>query len=232
MKETSERRKLQRELADHLREKDRAALGLLRAQIKSARVDRRHMVHAARQSCRTARQALKEKQAEERRRLTLEHQVERVTERAACSSGKLDAKTKGLELEAGAKRTLKEERTFQRRIRNADKAPALKVRSSARERLQEDDDAVRANLPAELVPVFDKVRKSIKGSPKRTRTEAFLEWAEENPDEILSVQQAAADRDLRAMLKEQRELGRTVRNTRRYKQSPEALAELLAGVPF
>lgn len=99
MKETSERRKLQRELADHLREKDRAALGLLRAKIKSARVDRKHMVHAARQSCRSARASLQQKQAEERRRLTLEHQVERVTERAACSTGKLDAKTKGLELE-------------------------------------------------------------------------------------------------------------------------------------
>lgn len=228
----ADRKKLQRELAEHLREKDRAALGLLRAQIRQARVERKHMVHIARQSCRTARASLQEKQAEERRRLTLEHQVERVAERSACASGKQSAKAKGIELEQGARRTLKEERVFQRQIRNAGKAPAFKVRSSARERAAEDDDAVRSNLPAELVPVFDKVKKSIKASPRRTRTEAFLEWAEENPDEILSVQQAKADRDLREMLKQQRELGRTVRNTRRYKQTPEELAELLAGVPF
>lgn len=232
MTHAADRRKLQRELAEHLREKDRAALGLLRAQIRNARVERRHMVHVARQSCRSAREGLKEKQAEERRRLTLEHQVERVAERAACSSGKQNAKSKGTELELGAKRTLKEERVFQRQIRNADKAPAFKVRSTARERSAEDDDAVRSNLPAELVPVFDKVRKQIKGSPKRTRTEAFLEWAEENPDEIIAVQQANADKELRAMLKQQRELGRTVRSAGRYKQTPEQLAELLAAVPF
>lgn len=230
MNNAIDRKKLQRELAEHLREKDRAALGLLRAQIKHARVERKHMVHIARTSCRTAREALRDKQAEERRRLVVEHQVERVLGREACETGKRSAKTKGDELEAAAKRTVKEERIYQRRIRAAGKAKP--VRATARERTQEDDDAVRSNLPPELVPVFDKVRKSIKGTPKRTRTEAFLEWAEENPDEILSVQQAQADKDLRDLLKQQREFGRTVRNARRYKQTPEELAELLAGVPF
>ena len=60
----------------------------------------------------------------------------------------------------------------------------------------------------------------------------ILEWAEENPDEVLEVQQAEADRALKELLKQERELGRTMRGARRYKQTPEALAELLAGVPF
>lgn len=227
---TTERRILQKELAEHLREKDRAALGLLRAQIRSARVERRHMVHVARVSCRTALDALRIRQSDERRRLTAEHQVERALGREVCLTGKASAKGKGLELEHTAKRTLKEERAFQREIRNAGKNKPQ--RSTARERAQEDDDAVRSNLPAELVPVFDKHRKSVKGSAKRSRTEAFLEWAEENPDEILAVQQNQADKALRELLKQQRELGRTVRNTRRYKQTPEELAELLAAVPF
>lgn len=106
------------------------------------------------------------------------------------------------------------------------------TRSTARERSQEDDDAVRSNLPAELVPVFNAVGKRIKGSAKKSRTEAFLDWAEENPDEIISVQQANADRELKQMLKEQREQGRNVRDARRYKQSPEELRKLLAAVPF
>ena len=139
---SADRRKLQKELAQHLREKDSAALSLLRAQIKSARVERRH------------------------------------------------------------------------------------------ERTQEDDDAVRSNLPPELVPVFERHRRAFKGSAKRSRTEAFLEWAEENPDEILAVQQAEADKGLRNLLKQQREFGRTVRNARRYKQTPEELAQILAAVPF
>jgi hypothetical protein len=228
----ADRKKLQRELAEDLREKDRAALGLLRAQIKHARVERKGMLRVARQSCHTARAALKERQAVQRAEFVQGQRFERVLERTACSTGKESAKAKGLELELGARRTLKEERALQRQVRRAGKAPTLRARSSARERAQEDDDAVRSNLPPELVPVFDKVSRKIKGSPKRTRTEAFLDWAEENPDEILAVQQSVADKALREMLKQQRELGRTVRSTTRYKQSPEQLAELLAGVPF
>lgn len=225
-----ERKRLQKELAEHLREKDRAALGLLRAQIKSARVERRHMVHVARVSCRTALVSLRARQADERKRLTLEHQAERAEGREVCSTGKVNAKSKGLELEGRAKRTLKEERIFQRQIRNAGKTKPQ--RSTARERSQEDDEAVRSNLPAELVPVFDKHRKAFRDTPKRSRTEAFLEWAEENPDEILAVQQAQADKDLRVLLKQQRELNRTVRSARRYTQGADELEKLLAGVPF
>jgi hypothetical protein len=228
----ADRKKLQRELAEDLREKDRAALGLLRAQIKHARVERRGMLRVARQSCHTARAQLKERQAIQRAEFVQGQRAERVLERSLCSSGKEHAKAKGLELELGARRTLKDERVLQRQVRRAGKAPATKVRSTARERSQEDDDAVRANLPPELVPVFDKVSRKIKGTPKRTRTEAFLDWAEENPDEILAVQQAVADKALRELLKQQRELGRTVRSTTRYKQSPEELEKLLAGVPF
>ncbi|HKY35308.1 MAG TPA: hypothetical protein VJN18_05170 [Polyangiaceae bacterium] len=227
---TADRRKLQRELAEHLRHKDRAALDALRTRIESARVERRQMVRNARQACRTALLSLRERQAAERRRLTLEHHAERDVGRTTCLTGKAQAKEKGLELEHTAKRTLKEERIFQRQIRNAGKKPP--TRSTARERSQEDDDAVRNNLPPELIPVFDKHRRSIKGSARRSRTEQFLEWAEENPDEVLAVQQAEADRALKDLLKEQREFGRTVRSGRRYKQTPEDLAELLAGVPF
>ena len=76
------------------------------------------------------------------------------------------------------------------------------------------------------------MRKKIKGSPKRTRTEAFLEWAEENPEEILAVQEVAAEAYLKKLQKEQREHGKTVRKSGRYSQTPEELAELLAAVPF
>jgi uroporphyrinogen-III synthase len=80
--------------------------------------------------------------------------------------------------------------------------------------------------------VFDKHRRSMKGSARRSRTEAFLEWAAENPDEVLLVQQAEADKALHELLKQERELGRSVRSARRYKKSPAELAKLLADVPF
>jgi dihydroorotate dehydrogenase len=90
---------------------------------------------------------------------------------------------------------------------------------------------VDEKLP-ELRAVFDKVRRTIKGTAKKSRTEAFLDWAEENPEEILAVQQVDADRELKQLLKQQREQGRTVRDARRYKLPPEELAKLLEGVPF
>lgn len=154
-----------------------------------------------------------------------------LAERSACAAGKDSARRTGGELEGRARTEAKDAKTLQRQVRDADRR-SVKARSTARERGQEDDDAVRSNLPPELRPVFDKVRRSIKASGKRSRTEAFLDWAEENPDEILSVQQATADRELKALLKQQREQGRTVRDARRYKLPPEELAKLLEAVPF
>jgi hypothetical protein len=228
---TSERKRLQEELAGYLRDKDRAQLRLLRARINAARVERRGMVHGARMQCREAREALRDAQKLERDAITQRQRLERVEERSACAVGKSRARARGLEQEATARGQYGEARTLARQVRNADKRNVVQ-RSTKRERSQEDDDAVRSNLPAELVPVFDQVAKRIKGNAKRSRTEAFLEWAEENPDEILAVQQAEADAALRALLKEQREHGRTMRKAGRYKQSPEELRQLLAGVPF
>lgn len=221
---------LQRELASHLREKDQASLALLRAKIQGARVERRHRLHAARQSCRGALLSLRERQREERRQLTLTHHAERAQGRATCNSGKQQAREEDLLLEQQAETQYKDERLFQRQMRRAT-TPRVE-RSTVRERKQEDDDAVRNNLPSELIPVFEKHRRAIKGSARRSRTEAFLEWAEENPDEVLQVQQAEADRALHELLKQERELGRNVRDARRYKKSPKELARLLAEVPF
>lgn len=224
------RKRLQRELADHLREKDRAALGLLRAKITSARVERRHRLSAARQTCRSALFALRDRQREERQQLTLTHRAQRDKGRTTCNAGKQQARDEGLLLEQQAQGEYQDERRFQRQMRRAIK-PRVE-RSTVRERRQEEDDAVRNNLPAELVPVFDKHRRVIKGSARRSRTEAFLEWAAENPDEVLLVQQAQADKALQELLKQERELGRSMRAGTRYKKSPAELAKLLEGVPF
>lgn len=232
----NEQKRHQRELAEHLREKDKADLRLLRAQINSARVARRNMLHLARLQCRDARVGLKHRQQDDRLMLRAAHQSEREEAKTACEIGKKHAKTQGAALERTAKRTLKEEREFQRQIREAGRKGASKVRSSARERAAEDDDAVRSNLPAELVPVFNAVARKLKfrATPTRTRTrtEAFLDWAEENPDEILNVQQAQAEKDLKALLKQQRALGGEMRKASRYKGTAAELEQLLAAVPF
>jgi hypothetical protein len=222
---SAERRKHQRELAEHLRQKDREALAALRAKIDAAKAERRVMVRAARETCRTALLSVRERQAAERRRLTLEHQAQREQGRIACATGKTEAKQRGHGLENAAKGEFREGRVFQRQIRRAGKQPP--ERSTARERAQEDDDAVRNSLPPELVPVFDKHRRSFKGSPRRSRTEQFLEWAEENPDEVLAVQQAEADEALKELIRQETKLARAAR-----RQPPRARPRSTDYVPF
>ncbi|HEX7273107.1 MAG TPA: hypothetical protein VF420_13250 [Casimicrobiaceae bacterium] len=82
------------------------------------------------------------------------------------------------------------------------------VRSTRAERRAESDDAVRANLPADLVEVFDAVKAQIKERPGRSRTEAFLEWVEAHPDDVWVIKQRRADRELRDLVRAQRHRGR------------------------
>ena len=84
------------------------------------------------------------------------------------------------------------------------------VRSCAKERAQESDDAVRANLPDELVAVFNRHRRHIKATPRKTRTESFLQWAEENPEEIWAMQNETADVEIRRMVAEHNRQARAV----------------------
>jgi hypothetical protein len=81
------------------------------------------------------------------------------------------------------------------------------VRSVHRERLTESDDEVRANIPRGLVKVFDKVRRHIKGSDRKSRSEAFLQWAEENPGEVYAIQEREGEREVRRLLREGRARG-------------------------
>lgn len=90
-----------------------------------------------------------------------------------------------------------------------------KSRTTARERSEESDDEVRSNLDPGLIPIFDVVRRQIKGSPHISRTEAFLQWAEENPDEIWQMREADAARQVRALMKAEHEAHLEAEHTRK-----------------
>ena len=62
----------------------------------------------------------------------------------------------------------------------------------------ESDDQVRANLPPELLPVWERFKNRVKTRvPGKSRTEAFMEWVEENEDEIVSAMGDIAERQAR-----------------------------------
>ena len=223
--------KLKKELAAYLKDQDRARLRLLRAQINAARVERRHLLQAARSQCRDARSSLKHRQAEERAALVAHQRAERAKGREACAVGIDRAKIEGTTAERSAFAEYADARALRRQLASTERKRAQQ-RTTKRERTAEDDDEVRSNLPAELVPVFDLVAKQIKAGPRRSRTEAFLEWAEEHPEEIYSVQQAEADQHLARLIRDHEEHGRAMRKAGRYRQSPDKMREMLASAPF
>jgi hypothetical protein len=116
----------------------------------------------------------------------------------------------------GKKReALKAERRYRRELaeieaRTRKKKAAERKRTTAKERRAETDDEVRANIAAELVPVFDRVRRTIKATPRMTRTEAFLLWAERNPDQVLQAQGDVAELEARRLIAEQEKAEREI----------------------
>lgn len=191
-----DKKRLRREIEKARRVKFKARLLELRELIKQARQARQDAIGNVRSDCAQKRADL----------------------RQSCQSRATLAKVTGAAEVARRKSSLLEERGFEQQIRNADRPRRL--RTTSRERGQESDDAVRSNLDPEMVGVFDAVRKHIKGGPRKTRTEAFLEWAEENPAEVYDLLQHDADRYLASLLAEQE---RTQRELRR---------QSVAGVPF
>lgn len=73
----------------------------------------------------------------------------------------------------------------------------MRKRTALEARLESDDE-VRQNIGAALVCVFDAIKRHIKHDVRRSRTEAFLQWCEENPGEVIGYQQAHADRGVAA----------------------------------
>lgn len=182
-----DKKKLKRETQRAQREKFKVRLGELRELIKLARIARREAVQTVRAECARAR----------------------VEARLSCQARAQQAKNAGAVIVTERKRELADERGFERKMQKYEKPGRL--RSTAGERRAESDDEVRSNLHPTMVPVFDHVHRHIKGSPRISRTESFLQWAEENPDEVISLQQHDADRYLNQLLAEQARVERQSR---------------------
>ena len=159
-------------------------LGVL---LKAAREARRESIDRIRLQCRKAREKL----------------------RSVCGVRRERVRREGTEVVNARAREIHEERHLDKLQRTTGKRstrvgskPIGRVRDAGRERESESDDAVHRDIPPELVGVFNKVRRNIKATDRRTRSEAFLEWAEENPGEIYAMQEQEAAREIKRLVKE------------------------------
>jgi hypothetical protein len=186
-----DRKRLHREIEQERRAKVAQRVSQLGLQLKAARRARRESIERIRLQCRAARERL----------------------RTSCGARRERAHREGEEVIQARQREIREERYLDKLQRSGPKSarePVGRLRNARREREAESDDEVRRNLSPDLASVFNKVRRHIKGSERRSRTEAFLEWVEQNPDEIYAMQEQRAAREIERLVKEyQRETRRT-----------------------
>ncbi len=236
---TGDRAKLLRELAADQRKKELQKLRELKARIADVRKRRRVVTAKQVRRCRARREALQEeirqKRAAERERINREIREMRDSARKACALRKQAIRTASLSIEQRRRQTLEAERQLQRELRNAEQYAKRRreaFRKSAGEAIAESDDQVRKNLDRELLPVFNRVRRTIRPSPHQSRTEAFLQWVEENPDEVIALRQQAADVELERLFREHAKAERQARGQRRVRPKSKRAALELADVPF
>lgn len=236
-----ERARFLREVAEDLRRKDRQKLAKLREDIERVRKQRRAALRDVRSQCRAGRRALRDQvhsyREQERARINKQVEEMRAAAQLTCAMKREAVRDTAAQKEAKARRELAAERQLQRDLRAADQWQRQKLRalpSIPHERRKESDDEVRQNVDPSLWPVWERVKRSIKGTARMSRTEAFLHWVEENPGDAVALQQQAADAEIKRLVKEQRAAEREAkrRRARTYKPSKAELAAYLEGVPF
>jgi hypothetical protein len=226
---------IRREMESDLKRKDLAKLKKLRESIREAKAARRGKLREVSSKCQSAvrENMARAKRARERLRASILRTREQA--RGLCELSRGEAKADTLEAIERAVGTLEKERAEQRQLAAWVRPKVCPTRGrTAKERQQESDCEVESNLddPGMRV-VWEKVKHRIKATPRRTRTEVFLEWAAENAPDVYQIQEADTERALVELEKEERRMAKDVQKATRYrKHSPEQLAELLAAVPF
>jgi hypothetical protein len=214
----------------------RARLAQLRAAVGAARADKRTAAAEVRAGCHVARQELPAQlrayRETEKARLRRELTEARQGLRNRCQAAKIAIRARGLGAVESARLALLEERKTARAIREAERKiqRTSKGRASAAERRGESDDEVRGNIPPELVPIWDRVRRQIHAGPRTRRTEAFLEWVHDNADLVIEMRAKLAEADFARQLKEHHAEEKARHRATPRRQRPTA-AEL-AAVPF
>jgi hypothetical protein len=231
------RRELMRQIAKEHKRRDRALLVTLRQKIRDVKTRRKEALCRVKGACRSgrvaARQSAKEKVKAIREQARIDVRQARKTEienaRARCKARKGQVRAASMSAKLHRSETLKAERGLQaelKRIDNWTKQKHREHRASAKESREESNDAVRSNIPSELRPLFERVKGSIKGSTRRSRTEEFLHYAEENPHEVVDTHEDLAQREVARLVREQYALETAMRHPKRYKPSAAELAEI------
>lgn len=218
-----------------LKQRDRQKLRQLREGIRAAKKARREKLRAVTAQCKAARKrnVARAKRAREKLRESIRRTRDQA--RKLCSTARGDARAQTMTAIERAVSALEGERTLQRQLgawTRPKSCPATPGR--AKERRAESDCEVAANIDEPgLRVVWERIKSKIRGSGRRSRTEAFYEWVGENSADVYRIQEEDAERALEQLEREERKLSKELRKATRFKRrSPDELRALLADVPF
>lgn len=213
------------ELAQQQRIADLQRLRHLRTDLQAAKGTRREKLRAVTQQCGMVRRSISARAKVAREALNQAVKLEREQARGSCSASRADVRSAQDELVGRARRMLEGERAEQRQLA-AWTRPSAPTRT-VREKRQESDDEVRANIddPA-LWPVWEAVKHKIKARGRTTRSEVFAEWVHNHSAEVYEFQHADLERQIDALEREEKQV------MRRLKKAGATKRELLEAVPF
>lgn len=191
---------LRAELARGQREQAREALRKLRASLEEARATRARRVARIRRTCSEQRQALRS-EAQRLREQVARVAAERRLLRETCREAVKDTRAESEQQLEDRRGMLAAERLYQLQAR--ERVPA-KPRRTAAETRAESDGEVAANIDPAYLPIWQKMRRKIRGNQRMSRTEAFLQWIEEHPHEADAIIEEDAVRALRELERKER----------------------------
>jgi hypothetical protein len=210
--------------------KEREKLAELRRQLREARAARKDAMKAAAERCRSERLAARERARALRIRglqeLREAARLERESARQTCMAEKDSARSKeGIERRRAE---IEAEKKYHRELRRIARGHRQRQREHRHltyiERRQESDDEVRANIAPDLQSLWERVKRGIKGNERMTRTEAFLKYVEEHPDEMLGAIEDKTDALVRQLEARHRDAASHVRRSHRTRLSSSAEA--------
>lgn len=175
-------------------------LAELQRELRAARARKVEAINQAMAACRAARVKAAARRASALAELEgARHEVKEA--RATCGALEGDARSKAAADVSSAKERRDAEKRARAEQRRAEAAARGRKapRASAHVRRTESDDEVRGNIPPELVRLFERVKRGIKGSARETRTEAFLRYAEEHPGEMYEAIEDQTDALIREL---------------------------------
>jgi hypothetical protein len=205
-----DRKALLRELRREEKSKLRERLRGLRARIREARALYRTKLAEARAFVKRERPAARQRARELRWRLHAElderMRAEKAEARRVLAAAYDEARAIRDQIERD-RAELRAEVTFQRsmkRIESGHRArkSELQRKGHAHDKLRESDEHVAGNIAPELRPLWERVKGSIRASRHLSRTEAFLAYAHEHPDEHLHAVQDESEQRLAELLAE------------------------------